>query len=759
MKQLYYTLLTLLRGRNSTLIKVISLSLGLFVGVLLFSRIAFELSYNRGYKEADKLSNIMATYHRNGVPDQPVQVVYFPVPATIIEHFPDEVESATVTRLHGETRFDVGSKRFKGETVWADASFFHTMGITVASGDVKELAIANIAFVSEEFARKAFGTTDVAGYTMLQNGNEELTIRGTFVNPNENNSVRPDVAVAIDTYNHGRVWGRADSYSGFVRLKSAADIEKINQRIDVVIEQYMPFNQESGVRYHLENIHKEYVSKADIKRIVTIMTFLAVAVLLIAAMNYILIAISGLSKRARSAGVHKCNGASVNEVFSMFQWETFLILLLSLIVAIVLILNFINPIQDILSVKLVSLFSLQKLWIPLLIIFVIFVVAGIIPGRIFANIPVTHVFHKYTKGNSVWKRILLFIQFTGVAFVFGLLIVVFLQYYRLINFNLGYDIKNKAEVTLRTKNKELAFQTIKNLPMVEDAVLSMSTVGAGYSGELAKKEDGTRFSTRFNIVTSEFIPFYNIKILEGRNILAQGEAVVNKEYIRLMGWTDGAIGKQSGSFGTIVGVMDDFVSNSLFQGTSPVLFSSSKEWDFLVSDMSVKLREPFDESLVRLNQEVKEIFPTDDMIFTSIEKRIQNKYLSVRRFRDSAGIAFVAIFLIAVMGLLGYVNDEIQRRSKEIAIRKVNGAEIWSIIKLLCREVAIVALPAVVIGIVISYFISKEWLSQFAGAQTELNGIFYILLSVSIFVIILTCAITKSWNIAKENPVKSIVNE
>lgn len=762
MKQLYYALVNLLRGHGSNVTKVISLTLGLIIGIILFARVAFELSFNTGYKEADNLSIIMATYNIDGLSKAPMSVVMAPVPRTLMDEFPEEVEAATLIRVQNERVF-VGDKPFKSTVVLADTLFFKTMGITVTSGSPTDLVASNIVFVSEDFARKTFGTTDVIGSTYMVNKTMEFTVRGTFEAVGENNSIRPDLVVSINIYPYYMGWGGGASFMGYVRLNNPEDAEKINKKIDSVIEKYMPYEPDrsgTNVKYHLENMRKEYISSPDIQRMIMVLSFLAFALLFIAAMNYVLIAISGLSRRAKGIGVHKCNGATSSQVFNMFLLETGAIILISIALVFLLVFNFKGIIEEVIEVKIASLFTLQTLWVPLVIVFLVFIVAGIIPGRIFSHIPVTQVFRKYAERNSSWKRILLFIQFAGVALVFGLLTAIYGQYDRIMNYDYGYRSENIAAAYAELPDMDLAKNTIKNLPMVESIALSELSLGDGWNGEIVADDNGKElFSTRYNNITPEYVSLFGFTLLEGRNVITPGEVLVNEEYIRRMHWTDGALGKQSSSvnsLGRIVGVMKDFVDNSLYISPRPVVFAYTPE-DY--SCISVKLREPFEESLLRLNEEVENLFPSDDLVFMSFDKEMASRYDSVKRFRDSAVIAFFAILFIALMGLLGYISDEMQRRSKEIAIRKINGAESWNVIRLLSRELTLVALPAIITGLVISYFIGREWLLQFAATRVELSIPLYILLCIILLLVIIFSVIIKSWRIANENPVISLRSE
>ena len=110
------------------------------------------------------------------------------------------------------------------------------------------------------------------------------------------------------------------------------------------------------------------------------------------------------------------------------------------------------------------------------------------------------------------------------------------------------------------------------------------------------------------------------------------------------------------------------------------------------------------------------------------------------------------------MGLIGYTNDEVRRHSKEIAIRKVNGAEASNILKLLSKEVIWVALPAVLLGATGAYFMGIHWLGQFTE-QIHLKVYWFVLIALAIMAVIVISVMIKSWHIANENPVKSIKNE
>ena len=178
MRQLYYTFRTLLRGRGINLTKIISLTLGLLVGILLFARVAFELSFDGHYKEVDRLCVINAVYYVGGEKGEAHQVVLAPVPGAIAEGFPDEIESSTVVRIrYGDNTLFYNNVRQCPKMILSDSLFFKTMGIDIISGDPRELVNPETMFVSRSFARRIFGDESPIGKTLLYNRTLPMTIK------------------------------------------------------------------------------------------------------------------------------------------------------------------------------------------------------------------------------------------------------------------------------------------------------------------------------------------------------------------------------------------------------------------------------------------------------------------------------------------------------------------------------------------------------------------------------------------------------
>lgn len=769
MKQLYYVIRTLLRGRGSNIIKVISLGLGLTMSILLFSRVAFEQSYDTCYKDYDDLYQIYSIFSAEGEQFEPQKQNCGPVAGAILENFPKEVEAATSIAYFVSSPLYNGSVRIDARKILADSLFFKTMGIEVLSGNPeKDLMQNDVIFLSDDLAQKIYGGENPIGKVISYNKELQLTVKGTYVDLPENATMRPEAVISMPT-GWSRGWGNyswrgGDSYYEYIRFRPGADKEIVNARLDAMIQKYRPEEDKKAYGYtaFVKPIRDVYRDEDQVKRMDSIMSILALAILFIASLNYVLISISSLTYRAKAVGVHKCSGASGGTVFSMFLLETGIIIALALVLMGLILLNFQEFIEDTTAAKLSVLFAPDRIWVPLVVVLVLFIVGGILPGRLFARIPVSQVFRRYTEGKKGWKRPLLFVQFAGVAFICGLMYVVMAQYNYVKDKDMGYNPQRVAIGSIYFGGEEEgdpALQFFRGLPYVEEVSSAVSTPVWSYSGSMIEGEGGqSLFSTRFSYALEDYFKMMGMTMKEGRPARASDEIVVNEAFAERMRWGDKALNhplRAEGRNLKVVGVLKNFHIGSFYQPQDVIMFGYTRTFG---NTVHVRLKESFAENLRRLNKDVSEAYPDKTVDFYSMEDQILNKYNPVRVFSNATILAALTMFFVMLMGLIGYTTDEVRRRSKEIAIRKVNGAESSGILELLSKDVLYVAAPAVIIGIISAAYINGMWMDQFAE-QVPLSWPVYILIALVILLLIVACVIWKSWRIANENPVNSIKSE
>lgn len=772
MKQIYYVIQTLLRGRGSNIIKIISLGLSLTMSILLFSRVAYEQSFDTCYKDYDNLYQIWSVFTVKGEKYPPQEQNCGPVAGAILENFPEQVEAATSTCYWKNSPLYNGNIRLDEKKIVADSLFFQTMGIEVLSGNpVKDLQQPDVIFLSDRFAKKIFGGEDPVGKTINYNHEKDFMVKGTYKALPANATVNPEVVISMPTlWNEGSggnySWQGGDSYPEYIRFRPGADKSVVNARIDAMIEKYRP--EESKTKYgytaFVKPIRDTYRNYESVKRMRNIMSVLGFAILFIAALNYVLISISSLTYRAKAVGVHKCNGASGGKIFGMFLLETGIIIVVALLLMALVLLNFREFFEDTAAAKLSLLLAPERIWVPLTVIGVLFIVGGVLPGRLFARIPVSQVFRRYTEGKKGWKRPQLFIQFAGVAFISGLMCVVMAQYQYVLNKDMGYNPQRLALANAywnKEKECDAAFQFFKGLPYVEAVTSANNTPISGYSGSMIRDESGNAlFSTRACYYMREDYPaMMGMTFKTGRMARTEDEVIVNETFADMMHWGNDAVGRTVDVDGTaqmkVVGVLKDFQIEDFTADKMPFVARYNK---YFVGTIHVRLKEPFVRNLQQLNKDVADAFHNQTIDFIGYEKKITDSYNSVRVFRNATLMAAITMFFVMLMGLIGYTADEVRRRSKEIAIRKVNGAEASSILELLSKDILVVALPAVILGSLASWYINGVWMEQFAE-QIPLGWIVYLLVIIVNLVIIVGCVLWKSWRIANENPVNSIKSE
>ena len=768
MKQLYYTIQTLLRGRGSNVIKVISLTLGLLVGILLFARVAFELNYDSYYSEPENLCITLRTGISDGIKKEPNIDNYGKLAEAIRENFPDEVEDATVLDLFSQSPlYHEGKKMEHVILATSKSHVFSTLGIKVLLGDVSQLDRVDVIFISRSLARRLFADANPIGKTINIEIDYPLTVQGVFEDIPENTEFHFDGVYSFDTrskqYGSERGgWGYDSSYHCMVRFRHPDEREKVEVRMPEMLKKYIHNYKGQSEEYSFMTPSQYHLQKPESRKIVMILSILGFAILLVAGMNNVLISVSSLAQRAKSVGIHKCNGASDGHIYRMFLYESALLILLSLLFVTVLLFTFKLEIEDLSGASLKALFTWQTLWVPILVSLVLFLVIGLFPGKLFAAIPVTQVFHRFTAHHFVWKRSLLFIQFTGIAFILGLLMVILLQYHQVMTRDMGYKVDNLAVGWSPYREIDKMDGILRGLPIVEEFCNASTIIYGGYMGQPYTDAHGKEFMGRIEFVDEHYVPVMGLQIIKGRNIQQDKEILINEEMVRQIGWTDSPIGKNledgKNNFGTIVGVVKDYVVQSAYMPQAPVSLMSNLEWMNVLNKRNIILKEPFGENLAKINTLMKEAFPTVDIVFRSARQEIDKQYQEVRRFRNVVIIASIAILLIALMGLFGFVNDEIQRRSKEIAIRKVNGAEVPDILRLVSGNIFWTALSAVMVGIVFAYIVSNKWLEQFSD-RVSINGGHFLVVIIIILLLIMGSVIGRSWNVANENPVNSIKNE
>ena len=773
MRHLYYTLQTLLRGHGGTAEKIISLTLGLAMGVLLFAQIAYELSFDRFYPNPDTLVMLRMRNVTKGAPAAEYNYgTYRPAAADLSEAFPELVESACLTSNFWRPAFYKDDKKLDDiQTLFADTAYFATTGLTLLKGDPKDLALHSNAFISESMARQLYGDENPIGKELSVEKLFNVTIRGVYADVPRNSIMPHDLLLpmaAMDWAYGAGTWGTNNLYGVLFRLKQPTDVDAMNSRIQKAVEQYTDphLGDDVVTEYSVLPLYKVYRSLPDSTRRLVILGVLGFSIFFVSILNYVLRAVAAMSRRAKQVGVHKCSGADGWHILSMFLWETGLLVVVSILCGGALLWLLRGQVEELLGSRLADLFTWQTLYVPLGTVLLLFLVAGGGPGGLYAPIPVTQGFRRYTDGKRSWKRGLLTVQLVGVAFIGGMLLTTVWQYHDLMTRSVGFRAEGLAVGTV-TGNIERAqgvADAIRREPYVEAVAGSGTSLLAHYStNRLTDNQGNFICPLHFTQIEKDFPQVTGLQLLEGHWPQHRGEAVVGRKTVETLKWGDTAIGRKlpvDPSWArleeqpVVTGVVEDVRNMGFFQGQTCTAFILNDR----VRTFNVRLKAPLDDNLKRLNAFIKSAYPDLSLEFTTYQDIRREQNASVSTFRNTVWVTTACIILIVLMGLIGYVSDETQRRSKEIAVRKVNGAEASDILRLLSLDILKIAVLAVAAGMAAAWYVSGQWMQQFADSRL-LSPAWYALLALLLLMLIVAIVVLKAWRIANENPVLSIKSE
>lgn len=776
------------KGRNNG-IKIIALAVGLAMGLVLIAKVCFERSYDNFYPDNDRIYLVKSGINREGKKDTWGQVSGAIAPGMKAEI--PEVEAATrYTRIGSPDELIMTPEKqfYTATLLLTDTSFFDVFPRPILIGDPKDvLARPNYVMISRSLAEKMGGVESAVGKTFVRdvNRNSVQTIGGVFEDIPENSHLQYDMLGSLAGYSVQSTtnWVGNDRYVAYVKLLPGTTPESLAPSIRRMQERNQDLEglKKAGVDlfYTISPLQDIHNNNEDVKDMNAMLLFLATILIVIAVLNYILVVISTLIGRTKEVAVHKCYGASGKDILGMILSESLLHLLLALLLGAFLILVFRGKVEDLLSASLSALFTLPTVTLLAGICLVVFGVTCLVPTWLFLRIPVASAFRSVKESKRYWKLCLLFVQFVATAYLVALLITISRQYDKMITSDPGYAYENLIYCNttgVGAQERERAIDELRRLPQVDQVGCSTELPFYYASGNNVSLPGEDR--ELFNIadmyfVSDNYFKIMEIPVVEGK-AFQPGEAnddkvMVSRKFVDLMektaGWTGSPLDKgvmitehsNGTKVFTISGVYEDFRIGSLKgpDTRASVLFYNTPDSYNPAKIILIKMHTMSSENLAQINEILAGAMP-DKVVEASVYKMdILNQYQDDRDFRDFIMISGLVTLIIALIGLLGYTADETNRRGREIAIRKVNGATAIDILRMISKDISYIAIPALAIGAAIAYVSASGWLEKFAE-RIHLSAFIFIGAALFVYVIIIGCVLFRAWRTADENPVESL---
>ena len=777
-----------MKSKPEILIKVLSLGIGLAVGIVLIAKVFFELSYDNFYKDIDQVYSIWTWYSQHGE-----EADYGQVSGAIAVGFMNEVPGVelgtrTTTPFDNETDIflDEEGNKLEASIVCADTCFFKVFDRPILAGDpVKALAKYGSVMVSLSFAEKMGGVQECVGKQIFNRDLADLkfTIEGVFEDFPKNGTLNYDILLSMATYGEWSPnnWMGNDRYKGYVKLFPGVDPNTLSDAIRKMQEAHQPLEEFEAegltLKYYLKPFNKLHTNYHEVKTQIILLSIVAALLILISLLNYILTVISSLVKRSKEVGVRKCYGAEGKHIYGLLSKEALLHIILSLILASLIIIAGRGVIENLLGVPFQTLLVPQSVIAIVAVILFVLVISIVVPAELYQRIPVYAALNNYTENSRRWKLGLLGVQILINVFMVVMMLIIGRQYQKVSNSNPGYDYDNLyylfiGDNTVRTR----AVQTLEGLSEVTGVAASFGLPFQGSNGDNVYIPDDQR--ELFNIAdqyfcSDGFFELMDIPFVDGRPPKSDLEVAVDEKFVARMAdftdWSDGAVGKQVFITGhvpitddgipyyyTISGVYRSYMIGNL-QGVDSrpsALFHGV----IGVDSMPNILFKADPESLPKIRAALEQALEGREIEIFSYEEKMRDAYSDSKKMRNTLAIGSLFSLLIALLGLVGFIRDESLRRSKEIAVRKINGATTRDILSIFAVDILKLSAVMALIACIGAFFVARRWLEQFAE-KVSLNPLYFIGGAVSVLLIVLGVVVLNCLKIARANPVESLKNE
>lgn len=776
------------RNKTSSLINISGLAIGLTSCMLLLLYVSYEWNFD---KQGKNIANVYQVLINFKAADGEFRGTGLSTPSIIGPSLKQEypgVQAMSRLTWGEEGLIANGMKSFKKKHRFADADLLNIFDYNFISGDARTaLSAPNNIILTESTAKLLFGTADVLNRSVKFDNKIDLKITGVIKDLPENSSTDFAYLMPWQLYESLHEWAKSTNWTNnnfitLVKLAPSADAGTINKTFNGIIRKHAP----DAISYpflfpfsklHLYGTFTKGISTGGKIEQVRLFMGLAFGVLLIACINFMNMATAKSEKRAKEVGVKKTIGATRGSLISQFLIESLVSAFCSSIMAIVLVEVCLPLFNNLLGIKMLVNYSDPYLWISLIGITVFTgVVAGSYPAFYLSSFSPLQILKKKSLGRGILtislRQVLVVVQFSFAVILIIATTVIYKQVQFIKNRPIGYEINQLVELP---QDGELTdkFVLLKDRLLKSGAITSICQLSGSMSNNDSNfwglEWPGSNEEDRHAVfnqlsVTYDFVKTTGVKLIEGRDfsphfrsdtaaVLVSSAAVKRMNLIHPVG----QIVKYMGQKCTIVGVIEDFIWGSPFKSNDPLVVAFSSRQRGYVT-MRLNANHAANDNIAAIGKIVKEINPAYPVQITYVDQLYAEK-LKTQKILGILSNLFggLAVF-ISCMGLFGLAAYSAEQRTKEIGVRKVLGASVASLMKLLSVSFLKMVVIAIVIAIPIANYVMDNWLKSFEF-HTHLSWVIVVLAAVGTIGIAMLTVSYQAYKAAKTNPVDALKYE
>ncbi|MCK4922194.1 MAG: ABC transporter permease [Bacteroidales bacterium] len=784
----------LTRQKGFSIINLLGLTLGLTVGFTILLYVFSELSYDNFHDNPEQIYRVAI---RGNLGDMPLDMAVTPnaLGYTMKAELPEIDKYTLFEHVPGDQLFSTEDAKFyENHLIYAENSFFDVFTIKFISGDPSSALIEPYTLIlTQSLSNKLFGEVNPLGRSVRLNNADDYIVTGLIEDLPIETHLPLNCIISLETRKKelgnqiNDDWTNLMYYT-YIKLFSDVDealfekklVDYINEKLENDFSganiSLIPYLQNIQDIHLKSNILGELRPNSDISYIY-ILTAIAIGILFIAGVNFMNLSTARSANRAKEVSIRKINGANKRQLIFQFLGESVFLSMIAFVFSISII-ELILPLFNTISSKNIKIDHAANIEIFLIFFLTAFlfgIFSGSYPAFFLSSFkPAKVLSSKLRTGgsNRVLRDILVFIQFAISAGLIISTIIIYLQLNYVTGKELGFQKEGMISVFLRNEEVQKKAEVLKtkllDIPGVNSASLANSIPGMSLSGSSYFPEGYTSDPWLiYNFQVDEYFieKTFKMRIIQGRNFSKStasdsSAVIINETLQEQLDWSD-PIDKKffydetfSDSISLhVIGVVKDFHFKSLHESIEPTMIHfQQNNPQYLV----IRLQSASTEYTLKNIEELWNVlFPDLPFDFRYVDESFDNLYTSEKRL--SMLFLYLAIFaiFIACLGLLGIVSFTAEQRSKEIGIRKILGASIFSISKMLTLEYIKLIIYANFIAWPLSYLLMSKWLQNFSYLTPVPIWVFLLSLIITLLSALLIINL-QTIKINSEDPVNSL---
>ena len=782
-------------GKNKlyAFVNIVGLAMGISGCLLIGIYIWHELSYDKFHLKAYRIARVTWEYNF-GDADTKTATTGTRVGPEFARRFPEVKSYVRLLKYPRVLRYE--DKMFDEQNfLYADSAFFSVFSFPLLQGDPnKVLDAPDKLVITESMSKKYFGEKNPMGKTITVGGTKDFLITGIAKDAPDNSQIKFDFVGTFTSLNASKSekWNEAN-YITYLLLGQRQQFTALQSKIDTYIRQVskseMQLQGNQFMAYHLEPLTKVHLhSQLDGLEpgnnivYVYIMAIVALLILLIACVNYTNLSTAQSAKRSAEISMRKVLGAGRRQVFYQFISESFLLVLIALVLAVGAT-GWLLPYFNQLAGKNLHTNDLLQPGTALMLFFlaiVIALLAGAYPALVLANsklIDVLKAGFTFT-GSGGLRKSLIVVQFVISIFLIISTIIILQQLSYIKNKDLGY---NKEQIVVLPVDKQISesYDDIKKAIASSPEVLSVAgayeePTHVDWGDGIYSKENNKQVTVNALPVDEDIVKTLGLKIIAGSDYnetdVKQFDTsnngnnirytfMLNESAVKALGWSpQEAIGKtiEKGREGTVKAVVKDFHFRSMHEPINPLVIFMDKG---MVGSMFVKLSaNNISSGLKNLEKTWKARIQHRPFEYHFLDEDYATLYKTEQRTAGVFTSFSMLAILLACLGLFALTAFAMVQRTKEIGIRKILGATISDILRLVSKDFLKLVLVALIIAIPIALYAINKWLSGFTYRISVHWWVFALAGVVTLLIAFLTISL-QAIKTALSNPVKSLRTE